>query len=63
MFLKQEKPEMDDFERRKKFGSKGRISTFYQILWKNVFNGYPLQKFHNILSISFLFWEKKTCIF
>ena len=26
MFLKQEKPEMNDFERKKKFGSKGKIS-------------------------------------
>ena len=25
MFLKHEKPEMDDFERKKKFGSKGKI--------------------------------------
>ena len=25
MFLKQEKPEMDDFERKKNFGSKGKI--------------------------------------
>ena len=25
MFLKHEKPEMDDFERKKKFGSKGKF--------------------------------------
>ena len=25
MFLKHEKPEMDDFERKKNFGSKGKI--------------------------------------
>ena len=50
--LKQEKPEMDDLERRKNFGSKEKISSFQLI---------PLQKvqkiflyillFQNILSI------------
>ena len=29
MFLKQEKPEMDDFERKKNFGSKGKILRKY----------------------------------
>ena len=28
MFLKQEKPEMNDFERKKNFGSKRKISNF-----------------------------------
>ena len=65
MFLKQEKPEMDEFERnlKKKY--------FKQIFWK-VFNGYPCKNVTNIFAYSFvskhnkhfiLFWEKKYCIF
>ena len=30
MFLKQEKQEMDDFERKKKYDSKGKMSIFYE---------------------------------
>ena len=32
MFLKQEKPEKDNFERRKNFGFKGKISIILKIL-------------------------------
>ena len=34
MFLKQEKPEMDDFEAEKNFGSKGKIQYIKKIFWK-----------------------------
>ena len=47
MFLKQEKPDLDDFERRKKCHSNGKIHILL---------------FQNILSI-FFYFEKKTLIF
>ena len=58
MFLKQEKSEMDDFERRKKnFVSKGKILQYFrEIFIQIVFNGYPCKKkvhkifLHNFLS-------------
>ena len=34
MFLKQEKPKMDDFERKKKFGFKGKYFKNFNILRK-----------------------------
>ena len=48
MFMKQEKPEMDDFE-RKNFGSKGKMSKFltdtlffaYSSLQSNIFCTFP----------------------
>ena len=48
MFLKQDKPEMDDIERRK-IGSKVKILKNLNILrkyWETSFK--PLQKFHKI---------------
>ena len=44
MFLKQEKPEMDDLEEEKNFDSKGKILKNVNSLRKyfeKVFNGYP----------------------
>jgi len=45
MFLKKEKPEMEDFERKKYFGSKGKIlklfSIFKENILKQVFNVNP----------------------
>ena len=70
--FEQEKPEKDDFERRKKIGSKGKI--LFNILRKyfEMFLTYTLSKMSkNIFAYSFvsehfktffLFWEK-TCIF
>ena len=70
MFLKQEKPEMDDFERKTKFGSEGKVLSkiqyFKKILKKKCpgFNWYPCKNFtiflhiflfQNILSAFFLF--------
>ena len=37
MYLKQERPEMDDFE-RKIFGCEGKIQIFEEKNYKNVFN-------------------------
>ena len=61
MFLKQERPEIDDFERRKKFGCNGKI------LGKSL-KRIPLQNFHKIFVRILLFQniqgnlllEKKT---
>ena len=47
MFLKQEKPEMDDFEEKKNFGFKGKILIYITLrkyfLNVQVFNGYPFK--------------------
>ena len=65
MFLKQEKSEMDDFERKVNFGSKvkilRKILIFKENILKNVFNGIFLNIlfFQNIL----IYFEKKTYIF
>ena len=37
MFLKQEKPEMDDFERKNNFGSKGKIKKILKNVKKIIF--------------------------
>ena len=57
MFLKQEKSEMDDFERRKKtLFLKVKFQYFREIFFQIVFNGYPCKKkvhkifLHNFLS-------------
>ena len=56
MFLKQETPEMDDYE--KNFDSKGKILYGYPC--KNVtFLHINILLFQNFLTI-FLFWDKKT---
>ena len=61
MFLKQEKPQMDDFERRKNIGSKGKISIFKKkfltdTLAKMSQNIFAYSFFsQNILSIYFYF--------
>ena len=75
MFLKQKRSEMDDFERRKEFGGKGKIVQYFKKNYGKIFqdfNGLPLQKFHktlfhilvfrNIRSI-FIFFEKKIVFF
>ena len=64
MFLKQEGPEMDDFEEEKNFVSKGKILSIFLTL-------IPLQKYHkmflhilliqNVLSV--FYFEKKTSMF
>ena len=38
MFLKQEKPEIDDFERKLNFGSKGKTSKKFQYFKKILFS-------------------------
>ena len=40
MFLKQEKPEMDDFERKKNFVSKGKILRKYYFFKKKNLNSF-----------------------
>ena len=41
MFLKQDKPEMDGFEKEEKNGYKGKYSIFLENCDNQVFNGYP----------------------
>ena len=73
MFLKQEKPEMDDFEKKIKFGSKRKILRkilyFKKIFWKNsqAFNGYLSKNVTKYFGIFFCFrtfyaweWREKT---
>ena len=58
MFFKQEKPELDDFERKKNFGSKRKIVLkmfFKDTLAKRPQNIFAYFFFQNILSILFLF--------
>ena len=53
------KPEMDNFEKKKKIGSKGYISTvFTDTLEKSSQNILHILLFQNILSI-FFYFEKK----
>ena len=54
--LKQERPEMDEFE-RKKFGCEGKLSIFLKNVWKiaQVFNGYPYKNFMEYFCIFFCF--------
>ena len=48
MFLKQEKPEMDDFERKEYFAFKGKFKKKINIFRKYVFYiiGYPCKQFN-----------------
>ena len=48
MFLKQEKPWMDDFEGKKYFGSKNKFNIwrkYFEKYFEKVFNGYPCKNF------------------
>jgi len=61
MFLKRERPEMDDLERKKKFGCEGKILSIFKK--KKVILDIDIQakiflhilSFQNILSIFFMF--------
>ena len=59
MFLKQEKPEMDDLEKRKTLVLKEKyLQKNYNILRKyflKVFKGFPCKKFTKYLFILFCF--------
>ena len=59
MFLKQEKPKMDNFERKKKLGSKGKILGKCKQKCHKIFSLILL--FQNIRSI-FSIFRKKTCM-
>ena len=54
MFLKREKPEMNNFERKKSFCFKGKIlekfSIFLENFFINVFNGCPRTISQNIFA-------------
>ena len=59
MFLKQERPEVDDFERKKNFGCIGKI--FKEYIRQNVYNGYPSKNFTTFFCTFYdfkkIFWE------
>ena len=68
MFLKQEKPEMNDFEENKNFGSKGKtrelIVTLLEKHFKNVQGRrIPLQKCHKIFLHILLFQNIQNIFF
>ena len=52
MFLNQEKPEMDDFERKKTLVLKGKKNQYFMIIFCN---GYPCKKVTKYFCIFFCF--------